>query len=236
MIELNLLPDVKKEFIRAQRTRNTVISIAIITTIAAGVITAILATTVYIGQAVAIKVQTDDIKKKANELKSKPEIDKYLTIQNQLKNLDQLHNGKYAYSRAFNYLQKVNPAQPNNVALSKVTFTKEGNILVLEGTSRNFEALAVYKTTLENASLKYKTPGVEDETTVKLFDTVSLTEASLSNIDGKPLTSFKILVTYPEVAFSYSTSSVDVTVPNVVTSDGDRNTPKELFGSQPGGN
>lgn len=43
MIEVNLIPDVKQEFIRAQRTRNTVISFSIMASIAAGVAIVIFA-------------------------------------------------------------------------------------------------------------------------------------------------------------------------------------------------
>lgn len=233
MIELNLLPDVKKEFIKAQRTRNAVISGSILATIGAGIVIAVLATTVYIGQQAVIAVQTDSIKKKENELKSKPEIDKYLTVQNQLKHIDELHNSKYTYSRAFTYLQQLNPAQPNNVALRTVKLNKEVNTLEITGTARNFEALSVYKTTLENAELKYKAIGSEEQSSTKLFDSIVLTQASLANVDNKVLTNFEFTLTYPEAAFATSSKDISISIPSLVTSDADRNAPKQVFGTQP---
>jgi len=84
MIGINLLPDVKKEFLKAQRTRNTVISLSILIMFVAGGLTVFLALFVYVGQTTAINVVKGDIDTKQKTLGEKPEITKYLTIQNQL--------------------------------------------------------------------------------------------------------------------------------------------------------
>jgi hypothetical protein len=232
MIELNLLPDVKKEFLKAQRTRNNVISGAIILTIAAAVITAILASTVYIGQNAVIALQTKSVKEKNDKLKSQPEIEKYLTVQNQLKNIDTLHNGKYLYSRALTYLQALNPSTPNNVVLSSVSLKKEDKSLELEGSVRNFEALTIFKTTLQTAKLKYQTANSSDQQETVLFNTVTLADAGIRSSDKTSVVNFRMLLTYPEAIFLTSTKNGKIEVPNEVTSDGDRNAPKELFGAQ----
>ena len=235
MIELNLLPDVKKEFINAQRTRNTVISLSILVTIAAGVITLLLAISVYGGQTAIIAVQTDSIKKKESELQKKPEINKYLTVQNQLKNIDSLHSSKMIYSQLFGYLQSLNPAAPNNIALNSVKVSKDELSVELMGNVKDFAALTVFKTTLESASLKYSEGDSDQTTTSKLFDSVTLAEAGLKNTDSGAVVNFTIRLTYPAVIFAPSTKSPQVVVPSQVTSDADRNAPKEIFGSNPGG-
>ena len=233
MIELNLLPDVKKEYLNAQRTRNTVISGSIIATIAAGVITVILASTVYIGQNAVIALQKNSVKEKNEKLKSQPEIEKYLTVQNQLKHIAALHDGKFLYSRAFTYLQALNPATPNNVALASVSLIKEGTTLDVEGTARNFEALTTFKATLESANLRYTTGDSTEEQSVRMFTTVSLLDAGLRTVDGGSLVGFRLQLTYPDTIFLKATKNGKVEVPSLVTSDGDRNAPKELFGTQP---
>ena len=235
MIELNLLPDVKKDFLKAQRTRNSVISGAIIITIAAAVITAILASTVYIGQNAVIALQTKSVKEKNDKLKSQPEIEKYLTVQNQLKNIDALHSDKLLYSRAFTYIQALNPATPNNIALSSIALKKEESLLELEGTVRNFEALTIFKTTLESAKLKYETAGTEGSQETQMFTTVSLLDAGLRSSDKGSVVGFKLQLVYPETIFQRETLNGKIEVPSEVTSDGDRNAPKELFGAQPEG-
>lgn len=233
MIELNLLPDVKKEFIKAQRTRNTVISSSIIITIGAGILTALLVSYVYVAQPLLISAQTSNIKKSADTLKAIPDIDKYLTVQNQLNNLDKLHDGLYVYSRAFTYLQQLNPSAPNNVAFSTVTFDKELKTLEIQGVARNFQGLNVFKNTLENASLSYKTG--DTQSTIPLFDQVVLQEASLASVNNVAVANFKFQLTYPDVAFLNTSTDVKLSVPSLTTSDADRNAPKAVFGTQPEG-
>ena len=233
MIELNLLPDVKKEFLKAQRTRNAVISGAILTTIGAGIITVILASTVYIGQNAVIALQKNSVKEKHEKLQSQPEIEKYLTVQNQLKNIASLHDGKYLYSRAFVYLQALNPAAPNNVALASMTLVKEDKTLEITGTARNFEALTTYKATLESAKLSYTSGDSTDTQSVNMFDSVALMDAGLRSLNGVPLVGFRMQLTYPDVIFAPDTKNGKVEVPSVITSDADRNAPKQLFGTDP---
>jgi hypothetical protein len=235
MIELNLLPDVKKEFISAQRTRNTVISLSILVTIAAGAVTLILALSVYGGQNAYMALQSTNIKKKAAELQKKPEINKYLTVQNQLKNIDSLHSSKEIYSQLFGYLQSLNPAAPNNIALSSVKVAKDDSSIELMGSVRDFAALTVFKTTLESASLKYNEGDSQDTTTTKLFDSVTLAEAGLKNTESGAVVNFTIRLAYPEVIFAPTTKSPQVIVPSKITSDADRNAPTEIFGTNPGG-
>jgi Tfp pilus assembly protein PilN len=235
MIEINLLPDVKKEFINAQRTRNTVISVAILVSIAAGVVTLLLAATVYGGQTAVMAAQTESIKKKKNERAAKPEIDKYLTVQNQLKNIDALHVAKPLYSQAFGYLQALNPAAPNNITLTTLEIRAEDSRIELAGSARNFEALTVFKTTLESASLSYTTRGSDDVQNTRLFDTLNLVDASLRGTDSSSVVNFVIQLYYPAVIFDGATQNAKIEVPVETTSDAGRNSPTELFGTDPAG-
>lgn len=230
MIELNLLPDVKKEFIRAQRTRNTVSAASILVTLGAAGILVFLGLVVYGGQALYISTKTSDIKKAHKELSEIPEIDKYLTVQNQLSNINDLHADKYIYSRAMDYLLQLNPAQPNNVALAAVTLTKEDNSLQIEGTARNFAAVSVFQTTLTNATLNYKADG--EDRNIPLFSSVMLVDTGLANVEGTTFSRFEFELIFTEEAFMRTTTDPAVTVPNITTSDAARNAPI-LFGEKP---
>lgn len=233
MIELNLLPDVKKEFIRAQRTRNTVIAAMIMATIAAGAITFLLVSFVWVVQPVYKKHQTGEIEKNTKVLKDIKDIDKYLTVQNQLNNIQGLHDEKANYSRLFGFLQQLNPAVPNNIALSSANVIEVDKMIELEGTARNFQAVNIFQNTLENAKLSYK-DGDEDRD-LDLFDTVTLSQAALSDNNGTVLANFKFILTYNPEVFASEINSPVVTVPNLITSDADRNAPKEVFAPQPEG-
>lgn len=227
MIELNLLPDVKKEFIKAQKTRNAIIGGAILVTIVAGGLVALLAMSVYGLQAVAKQSLEKDIKKNFQALQDKPEINKYLTVQNQLEKIDTLHSSKYAYERALDYLRALNPSAPNTISLASADFLKEENKVHLEGMATSFESINTYKNTLQNAELTYSSDN--EKKTVKLFSDVQLEDASIATVNNEKVASFKITATYIQEAFINTTKDVSVKVPNQVISDGDKNAPKQIF-------
>jgi hypothetical protein len=92
MIEINLIPDVKQELLKAQKVRSMVISIALFVGIAAIALVIILGVWVF-GVQIARGVITDNsIKSESHKLASVPDISNTLTIQNQLSLLSKLHS------------------------------------------------------------------------------------------------------------------------------------------------
>ena len=108
MIEINLVPDVKQEFLRAQRTRNTVISIAIVVGIAA--VAAIVLISVIVGGQLALSALNDrTIASENRKLQSVEDLNETVTLQNQLKQLATMHDQNTINSRIFDILTAVNP-------------------------------------------------------------------------------------------------------------------------------
>ena len=71
MIELNLLPDVKQEFVHAQRLRRKIISIMILLIIVSIGIVALIAFNLYVVQGVHERLVDGDIKNHTKELEEK---------------------------------------------------------------------------------------------------------------------------------------------------------------------
>lgn len=236
MIGLNLLPDVKKEFLKAQRMRNTVISLSILAMLIAGGLTVFLALFVYVGQSAAIATVKSDINKKQSTLENKPEITKYLTIQNQLVALKVLHSKDYKilYSRLLDYLPQLNPAAPNNVQLGSVAITTDGTTITIQGSAQDFHAVDTFKNTLEQAKLTYKADS--DTKNVALFSGVILKSASLTQDNGKSNVTFEFDLTYSPEIFSPDVTDFQLTVPKLTISDAQTNAPNELFSSTGGSN
>lgn len=232
MIELNLLPDVKKEFIKAQRTRNTVISAAILTSLIAGGIVALLATVVYVGQGVMINTIKGKITENHKELAGKQEINKYLAVQSQLNVLDQVATKRSVYGRVLDALPALNPAPPNNVSLFDFTMSQADTTATMSGQANNFEAVNNFKNTLEKAVLTY-TNDTGTEYSTPLFPVVTSGVPSLSNVEGKSVASFQFTMTFAPEAFDPLNRDIKISVPKLVTSDSDQNAPKELFTTQP---
>lgn len=231
MIELNLLPDVKKEFIKAQRTRNVVVSGAIMVTIVAIGAIAFFATTVYGAQQLVISTLNTQIKDNFKELESKKEINKYLAIQSQLKSLDEVSGQRALYGRVFDYFQQLNPAPPSNVTIYSLDLTKTDTRIVIFGSAGNFEAVNNFKYTLENAKLTYDVAGEQQE--MPLFTLVTAKQPSLSTTNGVTEANFSFDLVFAPEAFSMDTTNPKVVVPKLITSDSDQNAPKELFGTSP---
>lgn len=194
MISLNLLPDVKKDLLRVRRERNLVVSISVVVVGASIGVLLLLSGT--LGVLVATKALMENgIKNDEQTIKQaqkKKQLDKYITIQNQLKQIGKLKSDQQVYSRLMDYLTQLNPAAPNNVQISSATIeapagssgdtsssssssaSADGITMTIEGKTTNFSALDVYKNTLSKAQLSYE---VEEE------DTSSDSESS-ANSDG----------------------------------------------------
>ena len=194
MISLNLLPDVKKDLLRVRRERNLVVSISVVVVGASIGVLLLLSGT--LGVLVATKALMENgIKNDEQTIKQaqkKKQLDKYITIQNQLKQIGKLKSDQQVYSRLMDYLTQLNPAAPNNVQISSATIeapagssgstsssssssaSADGITMTIEGKTTNFSALDVYKNTLSKAQLSYE---VEEE------DTSSDGESS-ANSDG----------------------------------------------------
>lgn len=166
MISINLLPDVKKDLLKVRRERNMVVSISVI---AVGVSVGILVILgIWMGSLAVIKASAEGRIKQAESTietaKSNDQLDQYLTIQNQLAQIDGLKSAQPIYSRIMDYLIQLNPAYPNNVLLSSVQLissSSEGNetgeiTMTMDGTVGNFASLDVYKNTLVNAQIIYE--------------------------------------------------------------------------------
>ncbi|HEX4662000.1 MAG TPA: hypothetical protein VH144_00110 [Candidatus Saccharimonadales bacterium] len=232
MIQLNLLPDIKKEFIRAQRARNTVISSSILTVIVAVGVTVLAFLYVVFGQQLQFVLVNNDITSQSNKLKGISDLGKYLTIQNQLSALPTLHNNKTIYSRLFDYLPTLNPSAPNSMTLSSLQIDETQQTVLFTGTSQTFEALNVFKDTLQNAEISYQNSG--DMTKTKLFSKVIVEAATLGRTNNALLVNFSVRATYDPNAFASTSTNVTINVPNIQTTQSVLQSPKPVFNSSGG--
>lgn len=235
MIQLNLLPDVKKEYLRAQSARRKTITLSIFATIIVVGLTAVVAFYVYAVQNGIMYLQTQDIKGKASQLSAVKDIDKYLTIQNQLEQLSDLHGNKNDFSRLLDFLPKLNPAPPRNVALTNLDVNTEESTLTFKGRVSDYSALATFRDTLANAMLTYQTGGIDHQAS-KLFATtdgkkpVEITAASYEKTSTTAGVTFTIVARYDPEAFKQQNVNVQVTVPNKETTGSVVGTPQAIFG------
>lgn len=190
MISLNLLPDVKKDLLKVRRERNLVMMVSIVAVIGSLAVLGLLF--LWMGALTGLKMldenKINDAKAKIETAKEDEQLDKYLTIQNQLAQIDGLKGGQLIHSRLMDFLVQLNPAEPNNVFLRSVRLTADGGgesadlSVEIEGTTGNFASLDVYKNTLISAKLIYEDkPEVEVESTGTSESDESSSDAESSN-------------------------------------------------------
>ena len=217
MIQLNLLPDIKKEFINAQKTRAVVMSSSIMVTIVAVGLAVLMFVYVTFLQQLQITLATNDIKDKEKQLSSVQDLSKYLTVQNQLLALPELHASKGIYSRLLAFLPVLNPNAPNNVALTKLQLVALDKQVNFTGSTASFESLNVFVDTLRNAEVSYKDASSEQQKS-KMFESIMVQNSNIDKLNGKSSVSFTVIAQYVEPAFDAHNTEVTASVPNIKTS------------------
>lgn len=230
MIQMNLLPDLKKEYLKSQKTKGLVISSSILITLGALGLSALLFIYVNFLQQVQITLATNDITHKESQLKAIPDIDKYLTIQAQLASLPDLHNNKGSYSRLFDFLSVINPSAPSNVSLNNLQLDTNDKSIIFTGTTASFETLNVFVDTLKNAQVEYNANSQAD-TKEKMFAQALIQSSGLVRVGGNNRVSFTVKVIYKDSVFNVQNTNMKATVPNITTTQSVTQSPQsqQLF-------
>lgn len=230
MIQINLLPDVKQEYLRAKRTRNMVISVSIVAGLASvGVVVALL---LIRGVQIGLDIAADNsIKKEYDNLRSIEDLTELVTLQNQLNEIGKQHDNKSMDSRLFNVLQAINPRSPNDVQYTAVTLDPSKNVLRIEGVAEGgYPAVETFKKTIENTDIEYKRG--DDLITEDLASKVSIGETNFGeNSQGKRVLRFQVFVDINELLFSNKAKKVEVQAPDrsIDVTDSRIGVPDSLF-------
>lgn len=207
MIQFNLLPDVKLEYIRTERLKRLVISGSLIAGGVALVIFAFLLVTVDVLQKKNMKDLTADIKKNTAQLQGTTDLNKILTIQNQLGVLTSLHDAKPAAGRVFGYLSQLTP---QDTSISSATFDFTANTATIQGQAPSLEAVNTFADGLKFTTY---TVGSDKTDSKKAFSNVVLSQFGVSDDKG---TTFTITVAFDHAIFGNG-DTVTLTVPNIIS-------------------
>jgi Tfp pilus assembly protein PilN len=131
-LQFNLLPDVKREYIRTEGLRSKIATTAVVASIASIAVLLILVFWTEVVQKKQLSDSAKQISSSMQAIKSESNLPKALTIQNQLYTLAALHSGKHLTSRLFEYLTQVTPA---NVNLGQLSLDLNTNTITLSGTA-----------------------------------------------------------------------------------------------------
>jgi len=222
MAQLNLLPDVKLEYIKAQRSRRLVISVAVLVSLVSVALLALLLGVDGL-QKKHLSDLNHNISSETSQLQNKPDISQILTVQNQLESLTALHSAKPAASRVFDYLNSVTPSaiSINNFSID---FTQQ--TMTITGTANALSDVNQYVDTLKVTTYTTDT----NKTAAPAFSNVVLSSFGVNGTTGGPgqAASYTITLSYDKNIFDI-TQTVKLTVPSLVTTRSGLQQPNDLF-------
>ncbi|HET7528800.1 MAG TPA: PilN domain-containing protein [Candidatus Saccharimonadales bacterium] len=149
-VQFNLLPDSKLQLDKAERTQHLVYTIAAIATVFSVVLLLLMLLVVDVMQKKMMDsagTKVDAASKQLRDLN----IDKVVTVQNQLQALTGLHQNKHITSRIFDYLPKVTPP---GVSINKLDLDLAKNTLNISGTAGSQKDVNTFVDSLKQATFK----------------------------------------------------------------------------------
>lgn len=229
MIQLNLLPDVKLEYINAERSRRLVLSVSLLVAIASIVLLVLLLSVEGL-QKKHLNDLTNDISSESSKLQHEPQISKILTVQNQLQSLTALHASEPAAGRLFDYLNQVTPSNIN-ITDFKIDFTQQ--TITITGTADKLTNVNKYVDTL-----KYTTFSTDSNPSSQAaFSDIVLSSFSVNkgSQDSSQAADYTITLSYDPTIFDIA-QNVKLSVPSITTTRLGVEQPTDLFKAAPSTN
>ena len=159
--EINLVPAVKAEALRATRLRNFILFICLVIVGVVGGGVAILGTT-YGAQSLTIAGHDKQINDMSAKINSFEGLEGFLAIQDQLDGVGEINEKKQVLSRVFTIVGAMQPSAPDKITLSEMVVDLEEDTISLKGYADagaspwiDYNVLQAYKKTIEEMKYDY---------------------------------------------------------------------------------
>lgn len=234
MIQINLIPDVKREYLYARHMRDVAISVSILVSIVAAAAVGLML--LFLASQAARELLADrTIDAEYEKLSSTENLTNMVTIQNQLSLISQQHANKSIDSRLFNVLQAINPEAPNDVRFSSIAISPEDGELIFEGQAdAGYPAVETLVKTIRNTEISYTQGGDDEDPQTQPFAseiTVGDTSYGVSADNNKRVLRFDMTIVYAEGLFDNSIQNVRIIAPTrkIDVTDSKLRVPESLF-------
>lgn len=236
MIQFNLLPDVKLEYIKARRTKRTVILSSVLIAGTSIALFILLFSVVNVVQKQHLKHLQNDIDASKKELQAKPDLAKILTIQNQLNSLPALHQQKPVATRAFTYIQQLTP---QNVYISSFTVNFTDQTIKIEGSADTLSSVNTFADTLKFTNFTLTDSQSSDTNSSATEPSLAFSDVVLSSFDvaktsqdKKKAITYTITLKYKPEIFS-GDKDAKLLVTSKVTTRSETEKPSAVFQAKP---
>lgn len=233
MIQINLIPDVKQQYLKARRMRNLAITLSIVAGLAAGalVVVSILFLLIQVGRE---KLADMSIDSEYKQLSQVSDLSNLVTIQNQLSLISGQNQSRSVDSRLFSVIESINPPAPNDVRFTSVKLDPTASLLTLEGVAdAGYPAVEALKKTIANVQFEYQESAEDTQTkTIPIADELEVGETSFGQTsDGRRVLRFEITLKYPEILFTNKAHNARIITPTrkIDVTDSRIQVPDSLF-------
>ncbi len=132
MYEINLVPDIKEQVIKAQRVRNLIFFVCIVVSAAAvGVVLLLLV--VKGAQDIKMSGQDKKLEQMSIKINSYKDLNELLTLQGQLNKIDEIGQKKKVFSRVFSIIGTLLPTNADKITISELDVNLGENTFTIEG-------------------------------------------------------------------------------------------------------
>lgn len=208
MIQVNLLPDVKREYLHAQQVKHLFTVVSILATLLAVSLMGLLFAYVQFIQPRHRANLQKDIDAGISQLKSKDDGVKIVTVQGVLEQLPTLQDQKLITSRLFGYITEFTP---RDVSYSSVTLDLSANTLTLGGQTTTLERANALANNLKSATFAYRQDDADK--TAKPFSNIVFSNlGKTEQADGGNDVSFSIILQLDPIMFNQSISNARISV------------------------
>jgi hypothetical protein len=218
MIQFNLLPDIKIQYLKARRQKHMVLLGSAVVSIASIAALVVLISIVFVLQKKNISDLSRDINTTSSQLQSTKDLTKMLTVQNQLRALPSLHDGKPVVNRLFGYITQ---STPTAASISRLNADFAQQIMVISGSADSLETINTFVDTL-----KFTTYHVSKNASQEKPAFANVVLSSFGR-DSKGA-SYTINLKFDPTIFSEQ-DEITLTVPKKVTTRSETEQPSALF-------
>ncbi len=201
MVQINLLPNIKRDYLKAQQMKHLVILASFLITVVSISLLVVLFIYVQILQPRHRQNIQTDIDSGIAELKDKDNSIKIVTVQGVLEQIPALQDQKMITSSLFNYL---NGFTPRDVSYTEARLDTDLGTLTLTGSTKTLEKANILANNLKSAKFTY----TESDTTSTIQPFSSVVFATLGKAEkveqGSNPVTFQLTVKIDTVMFKQS--------------------------------
>ncbi len=228
MIEFNLIPSVKKEFLRVQFLKKIVVFVSLIVSSVILIVFIGLFILVSVIQKNQLNNINQTVQTDSSRLTGNTSLNRILTIQNQLSSLPNIEAKLPSVNRLFGYLNQLTPTK---AYISQINLNFASDSFSIQGSSNSFSTVNQFVDTLKYTNFYFNN---NKKQTKLAFSNVLLSSFSYNSASSNPNQNATYTITFNFNSDIFNNQdSIHLNVPNLITTRSILDQPTVIFKNNP---